>query len=700
MADSQPPQAWAPGPVLFGKYVLERRLAVGGTSEVYLARPRSSTDPAERLVIKRLLPADRSNPAAAEHFAAEARLLRSVRHPNLVEVLEAGEVAGEPYLAMAYVEGIDAFRLLRRAQAEDRPIPELLGIHIARCLCAALDGLHNARDAEGKPLSILHRDVTPSNIYLSTAGEVLLGDFGLARVQHRSSRPGVVAAINGKYGYLAPEQFSNEPVDQRADLFSCAVVASELILGRPLFAGAGQLAVLLAIRDVQIDALRAAAGRMSLGLFGVLHQALSRDPADRFPSARALGEALAPYEVPSREAARELLREWVVWARDTGTITRRLRGAIQGSEERLRDLDEDTVDQAPADLDFLLDEPGALDPAVPPSTMFEEWDEELVTSRIDEKPSRVRAFGLTSDTILPFARIIEMIATGELGPEDEVDLLGQGFRPVAEIELLERHLPEPGITSNLEAPSAPDETADLGQAQLLPLVGRLVLARETGLLLLEGRGAGDELPLRREVYFTEGKLLHVGTSEPSEMLGQSLVRKGVISSSELDMALAVLSRFDGNLGDTLIGLGLMEGVEMVQAIEAQGRERFARLFTWTRGSALFFRGVQPSRVEFPLSLDVPPLLLNAMEVAYPHDTPLIQSRAILARVLRPTAAVLQPGASRGLPETLVRLIQAAGRQGLELRKVLLALSTSRQIGAPDALRAMYVGVALGLCEIV
>jgi serine/threonine-protein kinase len=688
--------------VPFGKYILERRLAVGGTSEIYLARPRASTDPAARLVIKRLLPSERRNPAAAEVFMTEARLFGALRHPNLVEVLEAGVVEGEPYLAMAYVEGIDAFRLLRRAQSEERPLPELLGIHVARCICAALGALHNAVDADGHPLSILHRDVTPSNIFLSATGEVRLGDFGLAHVQRRATRPGSAPPLRGKYGYLAPEQVSGEPFDHRADLFSCAVVASELILGRPLFAGAGQLAVLLAIRDVQIDALRAAAGRMSLGLFGVLHQALARDPADRFPTAQALGEALAPYEVPSAAAARRLVQEWVDWARDTAPLTRRLRGAIESSAERIRQLDEDTVDQDAAEIDAMM---AHLDPvattAAPPAITFDEWEDEApITARIDEKPSRVRLRAHGGELTLSFARIIEMIATGELGPEDEVDLLGQGFRRVVDIELLERHLPEAATTNNLDAPAAPDETADLGQAQLLPLVGRLVLARETGLLLIEGKAQNEDLSQRREVYLVDGRLLHVASAEPSDLLGQSLVRKGLISSSELDMALAVLSRFDGRLGDTLIGLGLMDAVDLFRAIEEQGRDRFIRLFTWTRGSALFFRGVQPSRVEFPLSLEVPPLMLAAMEVAYPNDTPLIQSRAILSRVLRPTAAVLQPGASKGLPETLIRLIQTAGRHGLELRKVLQTMAGTRQITAPDALRAMFVGVSLGLCEIV
>ncbi|RYE83588.1 MAG: serine/threonine protein kinase, partial [Myxococcales bacterium] len=283
MANAPPPP---PGEI-FGDYWLERRLARGGTSEVYLARQGGPGGPL--LVIKRLLPELRDDPESLGLFAREAELHRLVHHPNVVEVYGAGQVAGEPFLAMQLVDGVDTFHLLRRAQSDDVRPPPALAMHIGRALCEALEAVHQAQDAGGYALGITHRDVTPSNVYLSAEGAVFLGDFGIARSTPRGSRPQLQgASLRGKHSYLAPEQISGEPSDLRADLFSCAVVVSELLIGRPLFAGAGQVAVLLAIRDGRIDALRAAARWLPLGLFDVLNRALARDPAARYPTARAL----------------------------------------------------------------------------------------------------------------------------------------------------------------------------------------------------------------------------------------------------------------------------------------------------------------------------------------------------------------------------------------------------------------------------
>ena len=146
---------------------------------------------------------------------------------------------------------------------------------------------------------IIHRDVTPSNIYLPSDGRVKLGDFGIARSASRSTLSEAGATLKGKFAYLAPEQVAGEPFDQRADLFAMAVVLAEMLLGRPLFAGSGQLAVLLAIRDCRIDPLRAARGTLPAGLFEVIERALARDPGNRFPTATvALGGARAVRHEP------------------------------------------------------------------------------------------------------------------------------------------------------------------------------------------------------------------------------------------------------------------------------------------------------------------------------------------------------------------------------------------------------------------
>src|SRR5207302_7197566 len=164
--------------------------------------------------------------------------------------------------------------------------PASIAVHVTREVLRALQSVHSAKDEQGRAMGIIHRDVTPSNLYLSSDGKVKLGDFGIARSSTRATlRNAASAVLKGKFAYLAPEQVAGEPFDHRADLFSLAVVLAEMLLGKPLFAGSGQLAVLLAIRDCRIDALREARKTFPTGLFEVLEGALARDPAQRFQSA-------------------------------------------------------------------------------------------------------------------------------------------------------------------------------------------------------------------------------------------------------------------------------------------------------------------------------------------------------------------------------------------------------------------------------
>src|SRR6202020_3254687 len=142
------------------------------------------------------------------------------------------------------------------------------------------------RDDQGRALGIIHRDVTPSNLYLSESGKVKLGDFGIARSTSRATmRNAASAVLKGKFSYLAPEQGAGEGFDHRADLCSLATVLAEMLLGKPLFPGGGQLAVLLAIRDCRIDALQEIRDSLPPGLHEVLKRALSRDPKTRYQTA-------------------------------------------------------------------------------------------------------------------------------------------------------------------------------------------------------------------------------------------------------------------------------------------------------------------------------------------------------------------------------------------------------------------------------
>src|SRR5688572_24135194 len=243
----------------FGPFVLERRIAIGGSAEVFLARPRTGSKPARELVIKRLS-RSRGKVPDFEVLSREAELHRAVNHPNVVTVFGAGMVGDEPYLAMEYVPGVDLHRLLRLAASENRTLSPDVAVYIARLVAEALAAVHDARDAGGKPLSIVHGDVSPSNIYLSIHGEVKLGDFGVARAAQqadaavRSLDTGQV--VKGKLGYLAPELLERRAVDRRSDIFALGVVLGEMLIGEKVFSGLTQLATLLSNRDANIEPLR------------------------------------------------------------------------------------------------------------------------------------------------------------------------------------------------------------------------------------------------------------------------------------------------------------------------------------------------------------------------------------------------------------------------------------------------------------
>jgi eukaryotic-like serine/threonine-protein kinase len=667
----------SPEPVPFGPFLLLRRLAVGGSSEVFLAKPREGNEPAPTLVIKRLRSPDRDEPENRDAFSQEARLHQLVQHPNVVRVFGAAEFEGEPYLAMEHIDGTDAQRLLRRLHREGLALPWPIVSHIGRSLAIALAAVHNTADEDGNLLRIVHRDVTPSNVYLSRDGAVFLGDFGIARkMTGRSSRPDELIAIKGKHGYLAPEQVNGERADHRADLFSLAVCIAELLLGSPLFEGDADFAVLLSIRDGRVDNLNKLQGKIPEALLSLLRRGLARRPEDRFHSAGDLAEALRDFVPADTEATAKAIREWVRWATDTEEIARRLEASL--------------TEREPAHARVAAGGGAGGEVATDSRHRIVSAPKSDRRTR-DIGPVAVR---LSQGQItVSFARLIEMIVTGDIDAGTQVNWLGDGFRPVAEIEVLERHLPDSLTTQTQDAPGVPDLSAQLAPDPLLRLFAQLHVQRETGLLIVEGGPDGNR---RKEAYFQQGLVEHISSADGSELLGQSLLRRGIIASDELDLALAMLSRFDGRLGDTLLALGLLDTVQLFQALQEQGKERLVSLFERSSGLAVFYRGIRPSRVEAALAIDLVPVMLAGVELAFPGQTPIERHRAIADRPLRRGGRPLDRPST---PRPLLALVDALGHGTMPLRHLVMRLSTTSVLAPADALRALDVAVALSLIEI-
>lgn len=592
---SEDSRSKAPQP--FGPFVLERRIAVGGSAEVFLARPKIGTLPAPHLVVKRLLRSVREG-GEFDALEREAELHRAVKHPNVVDVYGAGMVGEEPYLALEYVDGVDLYRLLRRAESEQRRVPSGLAAHIAREVAEALTAVHGARDGEGNARHIVHRDVTPSNILLSGDGSVKLGDFGIARFEQRmkpTQHSG--GGLKGKFGYLSPEQVAGEPSDHRADLFALTAVLGEMLIGERVFPGGGQLAVLLAIRDVNIEPLRRAAGSLPPGMLALCERGLARDPDDRFRDAAEFSQALAPFETPSRAELKKTLAEWVLWAKDSSELAKRIEGQIRDSVQRMQAVRTRSSGALPAVRPLGATLPAPARSAQPAP----------VGSRVKRSSGQV-----VED--VSFAKLIEMIATGDLGGDDAVALMGEDFKPIREIDELSRHLlpSTTATTSRIFEPGVPDYQALLRDTSMLEVLAHMRQKGETGALFVErSKGLGGSV--RKELYLSGGRLLHVASSDREELLGEYLVRRGRLSREQLDTALGSLQKFGGRLGDTLIGLSLVDAVDVFRAIRDQGRDRVAALSSWDEGLVTFYRGTAPTRVEFPLDLDLAsPMMAGAI----------------------------------------------------------------------------------------
>jgi serine/threonine-protein kinase len=677
--------------VRFGPYWLDARLAVGGTAEVYLARPADPSVKPARLVVKRLLGHIMADPDGRSMFAREAALHAAVHHANVVEVYGAGLAGDEPWLAMELVDGCDLSRLLRRLAADGRKLGVLPSIYVARELLAGLEAVHSARDEDGKAMTIVHRDVTPSNVYLGSDGRVKLGDFGIAHtVGAQTTSQG--AMLKGKFAYLAPEQVSGEPFDHRADLFATAVVLAEMLLGKPLFAGSGQLAVLLAIRDCRITPLRDARGALPPGLFEVLERALARDPAKRFPSATAFATALAPFGPEPGTGRAEL-----------GPLVRWVQSAPSMEMPAVRE-------PAPA--------PAPRATSSPASGFLGDPDEERTSQRPTSEYSTIPSYAYTADgrKLGPwtFARLVEAVATGEITYGDTVDYMQRGSAPIESIDDLVRFLPTltPSTTANqLAAIGSPDFVDDVNPEALVTVLLRIVERSATGVLFAEGppdsrRVGPDSLRApgpqsgalgeggRKELYFLDGKLHHVSSNNAGELLGEYLVRKNAITRDERDFALAVLPRYGGRIGDTLVALGLMSSLDIFHAIRDQGRDRIVDLFRWRSGRLSFYSGQAPRHVEFPLDLDVPPLIMAGAKAAEPGDKLPDQWREHLDDVLGPAPTLRPKLRDAAWPPLVRRLLEVTD----EPKPLRLVLSTMAVAGATpgDTFRALAVVLAAKL----
>jgi len=278
---------------VFGGYRVARAIAAGGMATVFLARKTGPGRFAQNAAIKIIHPHLSANRDLVSMFMEEARLAACVNHPNVCRVLEFGEAEGTLFLAMEYVRGESWDTTLRALRADVSSGARIAPV-AAYVLAQAAEGLHavhEAVDPSGKPLHIVHRDVSPHNLLLGYDGSVRVLDFGVAYAADRS-RAAQTDILRGRFPYMAPEQLRDLDVDRRADVWSLGVMLREALTQDGLFARDTQIATMLAVTQEPMAAWPASVPE---GLRAIADRALARDPAERFEDARSMGVALMQY---------------------------------------------------------------------------------------------------------------------------------------------------------------------------------------------------------------------------------------------------------------------------------------------------------------------------------------------------------------------------------------------------------------------
>lgn len=278
----------------FGRYTILRQLGAGGMGEVLLARQSGLPGVERPVVLKKVLPHLANDPEFIRRFLDETRVASLLTHGNIVQVYEVGEVDGQYFMAMEYVDGPDLREVLATLKAAGRRMPEHLALYVLVEVAKGLAYAHERTGPDGAPLGIVHRDVSPANLLLSYDGQVKLTDFGVAKAAARLSLS-LPGTLHGKVYYMSPEQVSGGECDQRSDAFSLGVVAWEMLAGRRPFEGDSDVAVIDAVRRCEPEPLSKVAPWVAPSLAAIVERSLRKDPAARYPDLHEFQAALTSY---------------------------------------------------------------------------------------------------------------------------------------------------------------------------------------------------------------------------------------------------------------------------------------------------------------------------------------------------------------------------------------------------------------------
>lgn len=628
---------------VLGVYRLSRLVAHGSLARLYEGHLLGTRGFEKRVAIKRVHPELAADPAWVSAFCAEARRQASLRHPNLVEVIDFDAAGGELLLAFEYVDGMTAADLITRVAARQRRVEVGVALFIARELLRGLEHVHDAQDELG-PLGMLHGMLTPREVLIGSAGQVKLGEFGLHRVAETT---GALAPASQRQGYTAPELLQGHPADRRSDVFAAGVVLAELLLTGPLFPETSSLEGRVAMAAADLSRLRSHGWHLSDEVRHVLEGALAVSPRERYPSAaafRAAVESVLPGN-PGPRSGHELA-EWLaslglvelqseVRHTGAGSAPRELRGSYRPGPARQYRIEGEEGDEGPLTAAALI--------------------ERIVTGALPDEVSVSRG----REPFVPLRSFPELQGLVELSPYRFRDELDPRAAPVAAEPLALAH-------------------------QLL----RIALSKGTGLL----RVSAAEAQVR--IYFEDGCPAFSASTDPSSLLGRQLVASGVVSQGAIESALASGWRPNEPLGASLVLRGFLSLAALQAALEKQMECRLRQLVALPGASAWFLAGARSGVPSVPARRSGAALLTRVLLCAYPAQ--------VLAKILLPywhRELRSSPHAGR-----LARLLELEARHLAWLRPAAQGVSLSALVTEARAdrdritelLGLVFVGIASGL----
>ncbi|MEW5737184.1 MAG: protein kinase [Thermodesulfobacteriota bacterium] len=295
-------------PVKFGKYLLLDPIGVGGMAEVFRAKILGASGFEKLVAVKKILPHLNDEKKMIQAFIHEARLAAYLQHDNIVRTFDFGKMGPDYFIAMEYLFGKNLRLIQEKARDLRFPMSLLNVLYVVSQVCIGLEHAHDLTDFTGTPLSIVHRDISPPNIFITFNGQVKVVDFGVAKAASRITST-QVGVIKGKVAYMSPEQARGEEVDHRTDIFALGAVLYELVIGKKLYSGE-TLEVLQKARDAVFEAPEKLMPDMHPRLLHILSTALSREPGDRYQSCGQMHADLEDciFELSYRPSAKGLAR--------------------------------------------------------------------------------------------------------------------------------------------------------------------------------------------------------------------------------------------------------------------------------------------------------------------------------------------------------------------------------------------------------